>query len=75
MVSGKAPAATLGGFQGIGIAAAVISMSVRPASLLLEIHHGHRPADIGDGWLHCNIQVACHLHTQEMWRYYKVLLE
>jgi hypothetical protein len=24
-----------------------------------EIHLGRRPAGICDGWLHCNIQVAC----------------
>jgi hypothetical protein len=32
-----------------------------PVSLVAaEIHLGHKPAGIFDGWLHCNIQVACH---------------
>jgi hypothetical protein len=31
-----------------------------------EIHHGRRPAGICDGWLHCNIQVACQTDSREI---------
>jgi hypothetical protein len=33
-----------------------------------EIHLGRRPAGICDGWLHCNIQVACQTDS------YKILM-
>jgi hypothetical protein len=33
-----------------------------PISLVAaEIHLGRKPAGICDGWLHCNIQIACHI--------------
>jgi hypothetical protein len=33
-----------------------------PISLVAaEIHLGHKPAGICDGWLHRNIQIACHI--------------
>jgi hypothetical protein len=31
-----------------------------------EIHHGRRPAGICDGWLHCNIQVACQIDSHKI---------
>jgi hypothetical protein len=31
-----------------------------------EIHLGREPAGICDGWLHCNIQVACHIDSKRM---------
>jgi len=31
-----------------------------------EIHLGHKPAGICDGWLHCNIQIACHIEEHEI---------
>jgi hypothetical protein len=37
-----------------------ISKSVRPASLLRKSIQDLKPAGICDGWLHRNIQVACH---------------
>jgi hypothetical protein len=70
MVRDEAPAATICGFNGKGKLTAPISIQRQaparfsrcgPISLVAaEIHLGHRPAGICDGWLHCNIQVACH---------------
>jgi hypothetical protein len=38
-----------------------------PTSLVAaEIHLGHKPAGICDGWLHCSIQVACHLKPDKL---------
>ena len=70
MVCDEAPAATIGGLNGncdcdrpqIGPAweTPVQFLGSDPTSLVAaEIHLGHKPAGICDGWLHCNIQVAC----------------
>jgi hypothetical protein len=38
-----------------------------PISLVAaEIHLGREPAGICDGWLHCNIQVACQLERNKI---------
>jgi hypothetical protein len=70
MVRDEAPAATFRGFNErecdraeIGLAGTTAGSipGSGPASLVAaEIHLGHKPAGIFDGWLHCNIQVACH---------------
>jgi hypothetical protein len=70
MACDEAPAATIGGVNGIGNATALKSArlagrdqfegTVRPASLLRKSILDMQPAGICDGWLHCNIQVACH---------------
>jgi hypothetical protein len=69
MARDEAPAATTGGPTKVNLTA---RKSVRlrepgfipgngPTSLVAaEIHLGRRPAGICGGWLHCNIQVACH---------------
>jgi hypothetical protein len=68
MVRDEAPAATIGGFNEREFDRAEISSTGiadldsrdGPTSLVAaEIHLG-RPAGICGGWLHCNIQVACH---------------
>jgi hypothetical protein len=33
--------------------------AARPASLLRESIQNKGPADIGDSWLHCTIQITC----------------
>jgi hypothetical protein len=77
MVCDEAPAATIGGCNGIGNATArksarlgkrrFNSQGSGPASLVAaEIHLGRKPAGICDGWLHCNIQVACHAGLDEI---------
>jgi hypothetical protein len=69
MVRDEAPAATTGGFNERECDRAEISSAEiagldsrdGPTSLVAaEIHLGRRPAGICGGWLHCNIQVACH---------------
>jgi hypothetical protein len=77
MVCDEAPAATTGGFNGIGNATARKSARLAkrrfnfhgsgPTSLVAaEIHLGRKPAGICDGWLHRNIQVACHAVIQKI---------
>jgi hypothetical protein len=66
----EAPAATIGGVNGKRNVTALKSarresagfdVGSGPTSLVAaEIHLGRMPAGICDGWLHCNIQVACH---------------
>jgi hypothetical protein len=74
MVRDEAPAATIGGFNErecdraeIGPADQAGSIPGNgPTSLVAaEIHLGRKPAGICDGWLHCNIQVACHADSKE----------
>jgi hypothetical protein len=76
MVCDAAPAATTGGFNGIVNVTArksawlakrrLNSHEGGPISLVAaEIHPGRKPAGICDGWLHCNIQVACHAAVQK----------
>jgi hypothetical protein len=71
MVRDEAPAATIGGVNGIKESdrAEIGSAGKRrvqflrsgPTSLVAaEIHLGLKPAGICGGWLHCNIQVMCH---------------
>ncbi len=69
MVRDEAPAATIGGFNGIGNTTARKSIRLTPVQfpgsgptslVAAEIHLGRRPAGICDGWLHRNIQVTCH---------------
>jgi hypothetical protein len=71
MVRDEAPAATIGGVNGMRESdrAEISSAGKRrvqflrsgPTSLVAaEIHLGLKPAGICDGWLHCNIQVMCH---------------
>jgi hypothetical protein len=76
MVGDEAPAATIGGFNGKGRVTAPKSSRLEapaqfprsgPTSLVAaEIHLGRQPAGICDGWLHCNIQVACHPAAQKI---------
>jgi hypothetical protein len=75
MVRDEAPAATTGGVNENGNATALEIGSAQapgfqskngPTSLVAaEIHLGRRPAGICDGWLHCNIQVACHTDSKK----------
>jgi hypothetical protein len=45
-----------------------------PTSLVAaEIHLGRKPAGICDGWLHCNIQVACHAERQKLSIFFNAL--
>jgi hypothetical protein len=45
-----------------------------PISLVAaEIHLGRMPAGTCDGWLHCNIQVACHPDSKRRLRKIKEL--
>jgi hypothetical protein len=69
MVRDEAPAATIGGFNGKGCDRLEVGSAKVPgfnpgngptSFVAAEIHLGHRPAGICDGWLQCNIQVACH---------------
>jgi hypothetical protein len=70
MMRDEAPAATTVAFNGKGNVTALKSVrrasagsasESGPTSLVAaEIHLGRKPAGICDGWLHCNIQVACH---------------
>ena len=47
-----------------------------PASLVAaEIHLGRRPAGACDGWLHCNIQVACHAESHKIRCYFNALIK
>jgi hypothetical protein len=66
MLSGKAPAATLSDFKGI-------ERAVPVSLVVVENPSWTAPADIGDGWLHHNIQVACHLRIQNFIRYFNGL--
>jgi hypothetical protein len=74
MVRDEAPAATsVASTEGIGSAvepgsadAAELNSPNGPASLVAaEIHLGQKPAGDYGGWLHCNIQVACHPALKE----------
>jgi hypothetical protein len=38
-----------------------------------EIHLGRWPAGICDGWLHCNIQVACQIDSLKILFYFNWL--
>jgi hypothetical protein len=70
MVRDEAPAATIGGFNGIGNVTARKSAQVANTGTISKERSDQPrccgnpswtgPAGIGDGWLHCNIQVACH---------------
>jgi hypothetical protein len=68
MVRDEAPAATTGGINEWVTTLKPARLAVPgqfpesgPTSFVAaEIHLGRRPAGICDGWLHCNIQVACH---------------
>jgi hypothetical protein len=45
-----------------------------PISLVAaEIHLGRWPTGICDGWLRCNIQVACHTERNKISSYVKML--
>jgi hypothetical protein len=84
MIGDEAPAATIGGVnengmrppgnrldqQGLGLQFPRNS----PISLVAaEIHLGRRPAGICVGWLHCNIQVACHTDGNKILRFFNML--
>ena len=46
-----------------------------PTSLVAaEIHLGRRPAGICGGWLHCNIQVACHSANYNLSIFFNILI-
>jgi hypothetical protein len=85
MARDEAPAATTGGINGkrnvtvresIWRSNAGLDSRCGPTSLVAaEIHLGRMPADIFDGWLHCNIQVACHIKRQEFFMFYNNLFE
>jgi hypothetical protein len=48
----------------LGSATTPASVPIGPISFVAaEIHLGRRPAGICDGWLHCNIQVACQTNS------------
>jgi hypothetical protein len=77
MVRDEAPAATIGGVNGIGNATARKSARLRsagfnfqgsgPTSLVAaEIHLGLIASDLCDGWLRCNIQVVCHAEVRKI---------
>jgi hypothetical protein len=69
MVRDEAPAATMGGVNEWRVTdwnrARQVSRALVPfgpiSFVAAEIHLGRRPAGICDGWLHCNIQVACQI--------------
>jgi hypothetical protein len=79
----EAPAATRGGVNEVecdrpetGLALwAGPGLSGPTSFVAAEIHLGCRPADIHDGWLHCNIQVACHTKPYKILFYFKWLRE
>jgi hypothetical protein len=82
MVRDEAPAATLGGVKEmavtarnpLGLVAGLQSPVSDPTSFVAaEIHLGHRPTGICDGWLHCNIQVTCHPTAEIISRYFSWL--
>jgi hypothetical protein len=82
MVRDEAPAATPGGVNEMAETAwrparpggrAAIPVSDPTSFVAAEIHLGHRPTGICDGWLHCNIQVACHPTGKIISRYFKWL--
>jgi hypothetical protein len=76
MAGDEAPAATFGGANGnwdcdrteIGSAQNCrFDLRNGPTSFVAaEIHLGRKPAGIFDGWLHCNIQIACHLRVSKI---------
>jgi hypothetical protein len=60
MVRDEAPAATTGGFNGKECDRVHVMRTGPTSFVAAEIHLGRWPTGIGDGWPHCNIQVACH---------------
>jgi hypothetical protein len=73
MVRDEAPAATwwrqrmAGDRPELGSATTPASVPIGPISFVAaEIHLGRRPAGICDGWLHCNIQVACQTNSYQI---------
>jgi hypothetical protein len=77
----EAPAATTGGVNELSLTAwslarpcAGLWFLFGPTSFVAaEIHHGRRPAGICDGWLHCNIQVACQIDSLGILFYFNLL--
>jgi len=85
MARDEAPAATIGGInekrnvterKPVSASEAGLDSGCGPTSLVAaEIHLGRTPAGIFDGWLQCNIQVACHAGSPEIPMFYNVLGE
>ena len=60
--------------MGLDVRTSAFISGCGPTSLVAaEIHPGPMPAGICDGWLHRNIQVACHPRWQELYLYYNCL--
>src|SRR4029077_16131255 len=51
----------------------LFSRNVPTSLVAAESHHGRQPAGICDGWLHCNIQVACHIESSKISHHFNVL--
>jgi hypothetical protein len=75
MACDEAPAATIGGVNesecdrvetGSAARAGSISGSGPTSLVAAEIHLGLGASGVCGGWLHCNIQVACHCETLEI---------
>jgi hypothetical protein len=86
MARDEAPAAaTGGGFNGKrnstepksggGLNAGLDSRRGPTSLVAVEIHPGPKPAGNCDGWLHCNIQVACHLPPLKLSLFYSMIRE
>ena len=83
MVRDEAPAATTGGVNEMSVTASELGPALSRALFLdgptsfvaAEIHLGRWPAGICDGWLHCNIQVACQTDSLGILLYFRLVMK